>query len=1005
MNETTTSVYRIFLSSTAIDMEEHRKKVSDAILRMGDLPVQMESFGASPNEPVDVCQNKVRESDLLIVMVAHRYGWVPGSDEGGDGHKSITWIEVETALEAGIPVFAFLVDMSFGWTQPKEQDLLTQTEEKKDIDKIVKHVRALKDFREFLKNKAGLIRETFTTPDDLGLKVATSLSNWVRQAKPAPGKALKQRTWVFREVHPLQPAPHFRGRDNLLKDLQRWWNDPVHPDRVRSIVAIGGTGKTAVIERLLKEIKTNKLRGSTLVWSFYEEPNTDAFLQEACIVFAGEKGEGAGGRLERLQRALSGNVPHLLVLDGLELVQSIGKTGRARGDLEDHQLKNLLRSIASGLGRTRALITSRFELTDLKQWEGAGYHGTQLDVLDKQAAVELLKGWDVQGENDQLLALAESVGRHALSVSVLGSYLNQFCKGDPKGAEEFNLEDISEDEPQAARLGRILAGYATNLPDEQRDLLVRLSAFPSGVSVEIIGYLVESGVEIAGALVGIKQNKLIRIAERLHKQGLVFTYKRENRLTYTAHPFLREYFHGLRGVSSEKIHEAVRSKIAVGLNSKPDTKPREPDVLDRYEALIESTILAGHVQEAADLFENAMGGEGGSFHLYHSLGDYGRIIRITSLFSKDGEPEQLAPQISPWNQVELMALWGLATCDLGDLSKAEHCFYKLSEIDRENEDWNALSQHLQSRAWIAVNRGAFPSAQKLLIESLKYAKEEDYYIRTFSIACLAITHHILGEITKSNENFKIATEIEGEPLFSLNGLYEVEHLFALGNKTKAYKRAEEILGSDQDERSRDPALCHSLLGLLSLPDSIPEARSHLKKVREWTDQSGHMECILRAHILAAEIAYCSKDFPAAISEATTGLNLAEGCGYGWFTIELLLQLAQIHLSIPEPRAALRNARKALDRSQHFECRYAWGEANALHLCGVCHMDLGEPELAKKRLEDALTVRNRIQHPGVKETEKILKHRLSQMVKATQWSPIFCVAKPISTDLFFHPWST
>ncbi|MCP4142117.1 MAG: hypothetical protein GY755_17885, partial [Chloroflexi bacterium] len=36
---------------------------------------------------------------------------------------------------------------------------------------------------------------------------------------------------------------------------------------------------------------------------------------------------------------------------------------------------------------------------------------------------------------------------------------------------------------------------------------------------------------------------------------------------------------------------------------------------------------------------------------------------------------------------------------------------------------------------------------------------------------------------------------------------------------------------------------------------------------------------------------------------------------------------------------------------------------------------------------------------------LLKHRLSQLVKATQWSPIFCVAKPISTDLFFHPWST
>ena len=35
VNKTTIPVYRIFLSSTAIDMQEHRKKVSDAIMRMG----------------------------------------------------------------------------------------------------------------------------------------------------------------------------------------------------------------------------------------------------------------------------------------------------------------------------------------------------------------------------------------------------------------------------------------------------------------------------------------------------------------------------------------------------------------------------------------------------------------------------------------------------------------------------------------------------------------------------------------------------------------------------------------------------------------------------------------------------------------------------------------------------------------------------------------------------------------------------------------------------------
>jgi tetratricopeptide (TPR) repeat protein len=971
MNKTTGSVYRIFLSSTAIDMVEHRKKFIDAILRMGDLPVAMETFGALPNEPVEVCKNKVGESNALVVMVAHRYGWIPGIDEGGDGFKSITWIEVETALNEGIPVFAFLVDMNYGWNQPKEQDLLLKAKGKEDIEKVVQNVNALKDFREFLENKAGLTRETFTSPEDLAVKVATSLSNWAREQKTAPGRIPIQR--VFREVHPLQPAPHFRGRQDLLKDLQHWWQDPVHPDRVRSLVAIGGTGKTAVIQRFLSDIREDRLRGSILVWSFYEDPDTDAFLREACIVFAGEEGEGVGGRLERLQRALYGNESHLLVLDGLERVQSIGKESRAKGDMEDHRLKNLLCSIASGLGRTRALITSRFKLTDLEQWENAGYRGTHLDVLDEQAAVEVLRAWRVRGDENQLLALAESVGRHALSVSVLGSYLAHFCHGDPKGAEEFNLEEVAADEPQAAKLGRILAGYAKNLPVEERDLLVRLSVFPRGVTLDILEYLVDASGEIAGALDGIQQAKLIRLAERLHQQGLVYTYKRQNLLTYTAHPFLREYFRNLLGIPPEKIHEAVMSKLTIGLDSKPLIKPRKPEMLDRYEALIEHSILAGHVQEASELFNNAMGGAPGSWHIYHILCDYGRIIRILSLFSADGEPRHLAPQLSIIDRGHLINDWGLAAHALGDLSTAERCFAAANELHRKHKDWEDLSQVLQNSASVAMFLGEFPSAQIFLEESLEYAREYDKYRRSVSNSFLAATCHALGKITETRENFTKAAEIAGRPLYSTDGIYEVEHLFDLGNKTKAYERTRENMDwSIRNKRPRETAVCHTMLGLLSLPGSITEARNHLKKAREWTDQSGYMECILRAHILAAEIAYCSGDFPAALAEAATGLNHAEGCGFGKFAIDLLLQLAKIHLAIPDARAALRYARQALDRSEHPDCCYAWGEANALHLCGICHKELKEPELSRKRLEAALKVRKRIQHPGAAETEAILK---------------------------------
>jgi hypothetical protein len=142
-------LYKVFLSSTAIDLKAHREKVRDAIHKMGDLPVAMEFFGAQPSTPVAVCQEEVRKSDALCVLLAHRYGWVPSKEAGGDGHKSMTWIEVETALEAGKPVFAFLVDEKHPWDQPKEQDRLTQAKDEAEATQIFKNVRSLKEFRPY----------------------------------------------------------------------------------------------------------------------------------------------------------------------------------------------------------------------------------------------------------------------------------------------------------------------------------------------------------------------------------------------------------------------------------------------------------------------------------------------------------------------------------------------------------------------------------------------------------------------------------------------------------------------------------------------------------------------------------------------------------------------------------------------------------------------------------------------------------------------------------------
>ena len=86
----------------------------------------MEHFGAIARPPIEVCREKVLASDVVVVMVAHRYGWVPSEEQGGDGRKSITWYEVEIALAERIPVLAYLVDEKYPWSQPKEQDLLVK---------------------------------------------------------------------------------------------------------------------------------------------------------------------------------------------------------------------------------------------------------------------------------------------------------------------------------------------------------------------------------------------------------------------------------------------------------------------------------------------------------------------------------------------------------------------------------------------------------------------------------------------------------------------------------------------------------------------------------------------------------------------------------------------------------------------------------------------------------------------------------------------------------------
>src|SRR5262249_6181970 len=100
-------------------------------------------------------------------------------ERGGDGERSITWLEVEAARAAGRPVLAFLVDPSAPWAQKREQDRLV--DEPHRALEIARAVQKLEKFRAFLRDHCTV--KTFRSADERAARVPAAL-----HSLPAPAE-------------------------------------------------------------------------------------------------------------------------------------------------------------------------------------------------------------------------------------------------------------------------------------------------------------------------------------------------------------------------------------------------------------------------------------------------------------------------------------------------------------------------------------------------------------------------------------------------------------------------------------------------------------------------------------------------------------------------------------------------------------------------------------------------------------------------------------------------
>lgn len=226
----------VFISSTCEDLEKtkHRDAARDAALGADFYPEMKEYWEAKDNPPLKECLARVAKADVLVVIVAYRFGWVPDgqSEKDAKKRKSITWLECEKAKKSGKDILAFLADEDREWpAELREEHELSRAVQENRLtpelsEDIQWRVNRLKEFKAWLDNRA--VRVTFTTPEDLRGKIESALLKWCRdkniceeppQRKPDPTQS-KEDKIVFDIILGNNPAEIDNLLDHKLKFLQ-----------------------------------------------------------------------------------------------------------------------------------------------------------------------------------------------------------------------------------------------------------------------------------------------------------------------------------------------------------------------------------------------------------------------------------------------------------------------------------------------------------------------------------------------------------------------------------------------------------------------------------------------------------------------------------------------------------------------------------------------------------------------------------------------------------------
>lgn len=773
------------------------------------------------------------------------------------------------------------------------------------------------------------------TLEENDLPRSSSPSPKMDQQKARESVAIRQKI-IWNNAPPS--LPEWTGREQLLEEINTDWEDA--NVRVTGLVGFGGEGKSSLarewVDQLLADSSRPQPEG-VFWWGFYERRNVDEFFDAALNYMGGGKIDvkkiPSANMKAQIVTSMLGAGRYLFVLDGLEVLQY--QDGDMYGAIRSPDLKAFLEFFASPDHQSFCLVTSRAPLMDLMSL--ATYKHRDVERLLPQDGRDLLRKLGVQGADDELDRVVADWDGHALTLSLIASYLRDHHGGDIRQIR--NIPPPTADEPRYERVHRVLRRYDDHLQEAEKAFLMLFSAFRRPVDKDAFRIFraksEKQGKSLSDPVAILTDSEFEAMVKRLVSYRILGQLPRSNQ--YTTHPLIRAHYFTLltkdqRGRADE-AHRQIKEYYLAKAWVMPD-KPSLEDLAPLIE-VVHHACQCGAYDEAHRILDERIH-RYSEHYIMAKLCAFETELEIMREFFPGGDISQEPLVSSLHDKGRIMNQVGVCLMNTGRGNLADQFIERSLAIALESRDWANASIVYQNLSDLYCYLGDLTKSQEAAGQAIGMARSAGKMdCRRSTLDSPAWIYHLQGDLKKASRHFREAEALEKEYdfsksyLYSQRGIRHADHLRRRGEAEYALK----ITQANQEicERNHwpdDMSRCHRVLAdLFADAGQQEKARESYGKALNLARSTSNRMILIEALMCRGRwYAKIMNDSAAASSDLAEALEYARAGGYRLYEADIRIALAWAFLAAGNVNRARDQVEYALQMSQ--DMGYYWGIVDA-----------------------------------------------------------------------------